>query len=375
MFLHLRLFAAFVGIVLFSTSSLAESVELPTWLLHTKFGGDFRYRSESTDFEELSGGSTQSFTRHRHRIRFRLGMTSSPSDYTTVGFRLVSGGTSSRSTNQDLAGSFSTKNFMLDRAYLDLHPCKNLSFIFGKAAVPFKSTSQLVWDSDLSIEGISSTLTGKLGTFAATVTAGGFWLEEYERQDDQGMLGIQGSLGRGTENIEWTASVAYFDYQNAAGGALFGSASGNTQQMSGDDGTLRPYYKHDYDLLNFSGTATLPIAEKTKLSLFFEAVENTAVSYDRHGVLGGMKLTSKRGKLPYSFGYSYRETEADATVAALVDSDFADGQTDSNGHELTLYVTPLKELSVGATAFVNKYMVLSKDLTFNRIEFDVIVKF
>ncbi|MFH1756215.1 MAG: putative porin, partial [Candidatus Latescibacterota bacterium] len=157
---------------LFSTCGLAENIELPTWLLHTKFSSDFRYRHETIDFNELSGDSTRAFTRHRHRLRLRLGMISSPSDYTTVGFRLASGSTSARSTNDDLSGGFSSKDFMLDRAYLDLHPKKFMKFILGKADVPFKRTSQLVWDSDVNIEGITSILMQSCGTTEASLIMG-----------------------------------------------------------------------------------------------------------------------------------------------------------------------------------------------------------
>lgn len=373
--IHNRLFTALLSFALCSTFSLAEEVELPTWLLHTKFSGDFRYRHETIDFEELSGDSTRSFTRNRHRIRLRIGMISSPSDYTTVGFRLASGSSNARSTNEDLSGSFSTKDILLDRAYLDLHPRKFIKFILGKAAVPFKKTSQLVWDSDINIEGITSILSQSCGKTEASLVMGGYWLQEFSRDDDQGMLGIQGNIGRKSESIEWAASIAYLDYQKASRGAVFGSASGNSQIAQGTDGTLLPYYLHDYDLLTFSGIATVPFAVKTKLSLYFEAVENTAVGIDRHGILGGIKYSCKRGALPYSIDYSYREIEADATIAAFTDSDFADGQTASEGHAIAISVSPLKELSFGATAFVNQYTFLSHDLNYNRFMADVVVKF
>ncbi|MBU1637291.1 putative porin [bacterium] len=371
----IRFFAVLFSFALFSTCGLAENIELPTWLLHTKFSGDFRYRHETIDFNELSGDSTRAFTRHRHRLRLRLGMISSPSDYTTVGFRLASGSTSARSTNDDLSGGFSSKDFMLDRAYLDLHPKKFMKFILGKADVPFKRTSQLVWDSDVNIEGITSMLMHSCGTTEASLVMGGYWLQEYKRDDDQGLLGVQGNISSKSESIEWTASIAYLDYQKATRGAVFGSASGNTQIAQGTDGTLLPYYEHDYDLLTFSGIATVPVADKIKFSLYFEAVENTAIGLDRNGILGGFRLASKRGSLPYSAGYSYRDVEADATIAALMDSDFADGNSASEGHEISLSVSPLKELSFGATAIISEYTFLTRNLDFNRFMADAVVKF
>jgi hypothetical protein len=365
-------FFLLVGLLIFASSVRSEESELPIWLLHTKFSGDFRYLHEYIYQEEFADSSITSYDRNRHRIRLRVSMISSPSDRVSVGFRLAGGTGDRRSTNQDLTGSFSPKEFWIDRAYLDYHPRKGLSFIAGKAALPFVTTSQLVWDSDINPEGISVIQSGKLLGLDAQLVGGGFWLQEYKKEDDQGLLAAQGTLKKDTDGLDWQLSAGYYDYQNAKDGAVFVEAAGNSTQTRGEGSTR--YYKYDYDLLNVSGKADAPFAAKTTFSFFFEIVENTAIGQNRQGALGGMSVSGS-GKLPYSVLYSYRDIEADATIAAFTWSDFANGSTDASGHEIGLSLSPLDELKLNATLLLNTSQKSTRELDYKRLMVDATVKF
>jgi hypothetical protein len=366
----------FVGLFLLAGTLRAASPELPTWLLTTKFNGDFRYRHESIHQEVLLDPATADYDRHRHRMRFRVGMTMSPSERISTGFRLVSGSDDVRSSNQDFTDGFSTKDIRLDRAYLNYHPNSDWSFVAGKFALPFVTTSQLVWDTDISPEGIVMIHSCELFGLDATLSGGGFWLQETRTtSDDQGMLAVQGVLGNKSDDIDWKVSAAYYEYQNLKDHQPFAVFSGNTVARRPSNIYAVQTYRYDYNLLNISGKAAVPVAPNTTFAIFFEVVENTATRVHSHGVLGGASLAGKGGKLPYRMKYSYRDLESDATIAAFTESDFAAGRTDVSGHAIALSVKPLKELKLGATLFVCKTMKSTDELDYTRLMVDAVVKF
>jgi hypothetical protein len=180
-------------------------------------------------------------------------------------------------------------------------------------------------------------------------------------------------LKKDTDGLDWQLSAGYYDYQNAKDGPVFVEAAGNTSQARGE-GTTR-YYKYDYDLLNVSGKVDAPLAPKTTFSIFFEIVENTAIGLDRHGALGGLGLSGECRSLPYSMLYTYRDTDADATIAAFTWSDFANGSTDASGHEIGLTLSPLSELKLNATLLLCTSQKSTRELDYKRLMVDATVKF
>jgi TolA-binding protein len=96
--------------------ALPESMK---WVENIKISGDFRYRHESIDAEDLHDWATG---HNRHRIRARLGIDAKVNDEFDLGFRIASGSGDPASTNQTLADSFSSKELWLDLAYFNYHP-------------------------------------------------------------------------------------------------------------------------------------------------------------------------------------------------------------------------------------------------------------
>jgi hypothetical protein len=176
-----------------------EETEIPEalkWASKLHWFGDFRYRYEYIDQRERE-------VRHRNRIRARLGLGVTVNDEWDLGFRLATGqGEVSGdpvSTNQTLDEAFSRKPFWLDQAFLAYHPqwLERLNLYAGKIENPFYRVgkNQMIWDSDLTPEGVGLLYGMPLGEQTSlNWAAGGFWVNEESAGGDTSLWGLQGYL-------------------------------------------------------------------------------------------------------------------------------------------------------------------------------------
>ncbi|MFA5252940.1 MAG: putative porin, partial [Phycisphaerae bacterium] len=138
----------------------SKKIALPDnlkWVENVKLSGDLRYRHESIDSQ--ADGDWRA-GQNRHRIRARLGLDAKINDDWDVAFRIASGSADPVSTNQTLEDGFSSKAIWLDLAYFTWHPSsrKELKVYGGKMRNPFfrAGDNQLIWDDDLTPEGIAA---------------------------------------------------------------------------------------------------------------------------------------------------------------------------------------------------------------------------
>ncbi|MFA7486309.1 MAG: putative porin, partial [Phycisphaerae bacterium] len=171
-----------------------KTFELPDsmkWVENIKWSGDLRYRHEQ--FDNTDAGNEK---RRRDRIRARLRLDAKVNDEWDAIFRLATGSSDSpTSTNQTLGDSgsdgFSSKQIWLDWAYASWRPksIAGLNVLMGKMGNPFYAVgkNQLIWDSDVSPEGIAAKYSFDLTEKdKVTITAGGFWLAERNNAADAG---------------------------------------------------------------------------------------------------------------------------------------------------------------------------------------------
>jgi hypothetical protein len=237
---------------------------LPEWVSRFKFSGDLRLRGQADQFAEKNDlAETQPFLypdflaindnggydyenpesselnttedRNRLRGRLRLGVDATISSNLKAGVRLSSGNLEDPvSTNQTLGNYGNRWDVTLDRAYLqwngiDADGYKWLTAWGGRFANPWLGTD-LVWDEDLSFEGVVATyrhnLAGGEDLFDLTprdrtlfVTAGAFPLQEIERSSqDKWMFGAQVGADLLLENQDrLRLGLGYFDYRHVAG--------------------------------------------------------------------------------------------------------------------------------------------------------------
>lgn len=312
--------------------SLPDSLK---WVENVKLFGDIRYRHENTDDESATR------TRDRARLRARFGLTGKVNDEVDATFALASGSSeSATNTNQELTGAFSSKSVYLDLAYLDYHPAKIKGFnvLGGKIKNPYGrvGNSDLMFDTDVRPEGIAATYKMSLNTNVDLIgMVGGHWLQERTADVDTGLWVAQVMLTQkipGAEGCSITAGAGFFDYGNIEEQAALGTSSTNFRGNRSVGGN----YESDFDIIRVFGQAAFPIAGQP-CAAFAELLSNTdAVSSEDTGYLVGASVGKCKKPGSLQFAYNFRDVDADATPAALMDSTFGGGGSNVKGHKLSM---------------------------------------
>ena len=342
-------------------TSLAEvkAMDLTTpeegWSERVKLDGDFRYRYESIDVE----GSQ---TRQRNRIRARTNIKAQVADRTEVGFGLATGGDDPVSTNQTLGGGGSSKNVVLNLAYVDWEAIDGLNLIAGKYKNPLTRPggTSLMWDGDWTPEGLAFKYKGDL--FFAN--AFGSYLESDSKKSNDsfawgGQIGMTGSLA----GMNLMGGVSYYSIEAAGKATTFGDPSdpgdffGNTAVGPGGlpCGTVAGVdcvYAYDYLLTEVFAEAKFELGD-VPVTLYGDFVTNGDVSENDTGWTLGAKVGQAKDRGQWQFSYYYSEKEADSMLGLVTDSDFGGGGTDSKGHWLQVNWGVNKNFTLGAQYFIN----------------------
>jgi len=337
------------------------------------FAGDLRYRNESFDVEHVERN------RNRDRVRARLNATYRVNDTVTGVFGLATGGPDPRSSNQTLTDQNSRKDFELDLGYVQWAPNADWRFTAGKQRYPWQRTAGLFYDGDINPEGIAVNYT-KGNFFAATWYD---WLAERAlsfsnttsgTNTDSIMFG--GQIGYRfpiSDSVRLTAAATYFDFDGVQGWNPFfgGSSFGNTTTVGGANGCNRtlgttPCLASDFDIVEGFLDLTASVGGRP-LRLFVDYAQNTAAEINP---VAGEKLDTAMStgvsygaatavKGTWELGVTYQQIEKDALFGQFVDSDFGDGNTDSDGYVLRGGYTVARNWTVNATLFLNN---LSNDV-------------
>jgi len=347
------------------------------WWESIKLKGDLRYRHEMIDKEDKD-------TRHRHRIRARLGIFGEVSPYTKVGIQLATGSDDPVSTNQTLDGAFSTKQIGIDLAYFEAsHPrLPGLSIKGGKFENPFfkPGKSELIWDGDWNPEGGAATFNKKSGDFDLTLTGAGFWIDERSSSDDSYIAAGQavGRLYFNEKKSNLTFGGSIFNYVNAEGYEPFfdhDDAMGNSIVEAVTDEDTVKVYASGFELMELFGEFTHKF-ESFPVTVVFDYVTNSAADSLNTGWLFGLRVGKAKKPGSWEFRYLYRNLEADAVLGMFADSDFRGGGTDTKGHEVGGAIQLATNTAFKATYFINEIGVEAEETEgFNRMQIDLQLKF
>jgi hypothetical protein len=355
------------------------------WYEKIKFNGDFRNRFEYIKDDTVKNG-TDVVERFRERLRLRVGATADVAKDIKVGFRFASGESADPvSTNQTFASGFSKKGITLDLAYAeykasDSSALKGLNAVVGKMNNPFYKPhgSDLIWDNDLTPEGVFASYSHSLGDkFSLKVLLGGFWLEERSKAADSGMLAFEviGTFDP-TEKLNLNLGVSYFNAGNAKDHAPFYDATkgfGNTL-------TAGTTYNSDFDIIDIGFDLTYKF-DFAPVGFFAEFVSNTGAEDNAAGdsldagFIVGFSIGKIKGPKSWAFSYSYRQLKADASIGAFADSDISGGGTDIKGSRIAAEYAIYKNWLIGATVFIGNKKIDSTSDKYNRIQLDTSFKF
>lgn len=374
---------------------------LPEWIKGVKVYGDVRARTQGDlyaddnarnvylDFGAVNeaGGRGRAgidallnVSEDRNRLvgRVRAGLTADLGNDFSVDVRLASGNQRSPvSTNQTLGNYGGRWQVNVDKAAVLWNPVndandREIDLRVGRFANPFVSINELVWDSDLTFEGISATYAMDLfgsrpdrmerGLF---LTVGAFPLQEVELSKDDkwlygGQLGTELTFGA---NTRLRFAGGYFYYDNVTGvrntfdSTLFDYTAppflqkGNTVfdiRNDNDNGTDLFALAGKYELANASLWLDMGFGD-THVAIGGEYVKNLGFAsqdvFDRTGRwlperTDGYEfgVTVGRPSLSALWSWrafmSYRYLQTDAVLDAFTDSDFHLGGTDAKGYQL-----------------------------------------
>jgi hypothetical protein len=349
-----------------------------SWLKKFKPLGDLRLRHDSLFRKGSNPNASQRFDRSRQRLRFRIGGEFFFTPNLKVGFRLASGDSSPTSTNQTLDNTFSTKNINLDKAYVDwLIPRGNSSLRLkgGKFGVPFMKTQQ-VWDSDVTVEGLAEKLAHKFGNTQLELILGQFVVEEFSpglnngATDDIHLLAYQGIVSQKLgDHSKAKVAVALYDYNDLRGNITTSGATGNTL-----DGNGR--FQTNYDILNILAEIGTDAVMGIPVKFFGGYVQNISKDADNlenKGWEAGVKIGKKVKKFgDWQIKYFFRNTERDAVLSALDDSNFLEGSTNSKGSNVGLKVGLYKGIKLALT-YINSESITGPKTDLELFQADLIL--
>jgi polyhydroxyalkanoate synthesis regulator phasin len=346
-----------------------EIDKVPGWIKNTKFKGDARLR-----FEQKVKNDDE--TSRRGRVRARWGFETQVNPQLKVGLRIASGSSDQTSTNQSFKDSFSTKALMLDKAYATYSPIAfpGMSITGGKMSNPFYKTD-LVWDGDITPEGVAVCYKAKEGLF---VNTGFFPMNEAKHgKDALYLLGAQVGFNGKIADKKFNAGVAYYFYENLKGQdpdvvSPAADPPGNT--LVGGN------YAYDYTLLDFNvdftpfeipaGNFSMPVKFKANY------VVNTASDVqEESGYLLGFDIGKASKKGSWKFGYNYRNVGADCVPAFINDSDMNGGGTDLKGHKVGFAYALNDNSTLGVTYLMGESLEKNTSSDLNTLQVDYIVKF
>jgi hypothetical protein len=361
-------------------SNEISKVKGADWATKLKGRGDFRFRHEMIESERVvSGQAEDAADRTRQRIRARLGFDYKVTDTVKGTLLFATGGDDPRSSNQTLGGTGTRKSIGVDMAYVDWQFVNGANLVLGKQPHPyFRPGQSLFFDGDWNPEG--GAVKFDRGMFFGT--GYGWWLTEQfnanpaGENNDSNLFGAQVGMKFPLLGGETVLAAHYFDCGACQDNSPLyaNNGNGNTTYTVGTSNTQ--LLRYDYEILQLSAQMGTTLLGQP-FTFWADYAQNMAsgVEYDTaYGV--GVVLGKASNAKTWEAGIAYQSLDKDALFAQIIDSDFGDGKTDSEGWFLKGGYAPVKNVTLNATYFIN---TLNKDvgveLDYNRLQLDINYKF
>jgi hypothetical protein len=370
---------------------IAAKLSKADWAQRIRFGGDIRLRYQGDYFDENNADLVRpddptkvlntTVDRDRYRYRVRAGVTATllkdeelELGSVQVAARVATGNEKDPvSTNDTLGDYYNKDGIYLDQAYLkwSYKPLMKMggklpqvTLTGGRIPNPWFYTD-LVWDDDLSFEGLAVNLvsdTLRDNPWKVFLTAGAFplWEEEFSSDDKWLYAGQVGVDYRQPMGLSGTIALAYYDYKNIVGtlndplrpGLTDYTApqfqqKGNTLFDIDPGAGIKTALASDYRLINLTARLDCDYWSPVHIILSADYVKN--IGFDRSEVA---RLTGNPDVREETDGYqigiqvghpkiltfgdwnvflNYKYLEADAVLDAFTDSDFHLGGTNAKG--------------------------------------------
>jgi hypothetical protein len=310
------------------------------------FFGDMRLRwgVKNRDKSNSSSPSKINQDTERVRLRFRTGAKFHIDKELDMVFRISTGGVGSfNSGNQTLGSGLDKKDISLDQAYVSWSP--NAWTIEGGKVKNRFMYSKMIFDSDLTFEGLTEVYKTSLGGNTLQLIGGQYFIEQNSRTtttDSSNIMlwALQAQLHSTTKIGKTKLALGFYAYDGLRGSPLDNDNGYDTgQRNSMNSGYLLTDMKI-LDLMMELGTPFGSLYGK----LFYEYAINTAENADvtaantidsdlddayQVGFRYGFKNVKKSGEWQGKF--IYRKIEQNAVLSAFNDSTFHEGGTNAKG--------------------------------------------
>jgi hypothetical protein len=286
---------------------------------------DLRLRHES-DFH-LDGKPS----RHRQRLRARIGANYELSDELQVGARLVTGNPDDpQSTHVTFGDALDGLEISFDRAFLTWRPEKleGARVTGGKFDHGFTRNpvyGELVWDADVQPEGLLVAYEVPAGSGALSVTAGQYLLLESSMARDAFATVVQlGGEAPLSKSARARAAIGYYHFTNLTPGGATGLVADNAGNATVDlNGDMVPdEFVSEFGVLN-------PIAAvdftggRVPLVASAEYIHNLRAEGDRDdGWAAGVSVGSTRQKGDWRCYYQWQVVQQEAVFSPFTQDDF-----------------------------------------------------
>ena len=356
------------------------------WATKIKGRGDFRYRSENIWTERVVAATPtvpayvdDAADRYRHRIRARLGFDIKATDNVKGTLLFATGGDDPRSSNQTLGSSGTRKAIGLDMGYVDWNFMQGGNLLLGKQVQPiFRPGQSLFYDGDFNPEG--GAVKVDRGMFFGA--AYGWWFSEQYNADPNGensdanIFGLQAGMKFPLLGGETVLAANYYECGACQSNSPLyaNNANGNSTFRIGTSTTNLLTY--GYDIFELGAQMGVIVAN-LPVTFWANYARNLAddVEYDTAYAVGAMVGKASDART-WEAGLFYQALDKDALFGQWIDSDFGNGNTDSEGWVLKAGYAPVKNFTVNATYFLN---TLNKDvgveLDYDRLQLDLNYKF
>lgn len=356
------------------------------WTDKVQVKGDVRFREEYTKKE---GDPSQ----NRWRLRARLWLDAIISDTLKATIGLATGPGDPPSSNQTMDDAFSRKQINLDLAYLDWRPdfAPGLAFDVGKMRNPCLMVDDLIWDTDVTPEGVALGYTCAIGRFDLIANAMAFWVDERHKAMEQIEEGVvqntsadtllyTGQLGckiKPCDTAYLLVAGSYYHYQNMAGyQTLYDSTKSYGNSTMSPEGSTDKYYLFEYRI--WEGMAelglTCPIT-KMPIRLYGNVVRNADPDNDNSGFMVGVQLNKASDANTFAIDYNYSRLDKDAVVGVFTDADRWGGGTDGRGHKIRGTYMLARNWALDLTLFLDEANISDTEKSFRRFQADITARF
>jgi len=334
---------------------------LPMWLQTMKLRGDVRLRYQFND------NHNKVLTQHRGRFRLRFFVDAKINEKVYTGFGFASGSSADpRSTNQTFGDNNGKKSLWIDYVFAEYNANDNLAFTAGRTKNPLWLTSDMLWDTDINMEGLSArvNLPGNYN-WQGFANAGLMVLAEASSDPkDPYMTFVQpGVSWRDDDGVyDLKAGAALYAFNNLDNSSELAHRPSTTEGYQKANTLVRNEYKYNYDAFspelelnaNILEPVSLPLATSlfgyniSYVGVFGNYIKSLDHGRKSEGWLAGFKLGQRKVEDAgqWQLRYSYRRLEADAWLDSYPDSDFYGGSTNVKGHEAVLTLGLLRDFAV-----------------------------